>query len=112
MLVSASRRIVDPMVRGQDGPRLPKATLLSIELDSICSRNRYTTDPAPVIAELRAAAGNRADVLAQAAGLFAGYFDDEYTHTLCAALAAEIDGIRPWVQVGQERRGRGSHGTP
>ncbi|MFD4957885.1 hypothetical protein [Microbacterium sp. NPDC058389] len=100
------------MVRGQGGPRLSKPTLLSIELDSICSRNRYTADPASVIAELRAAAGNRIDVLAQATGIFAGYHDDQYTRTLTEALQAEIDGIGRWVQVGQERRGRDGHATP
>lgn len=39
---------------------------LSIALDAIYSRNRYTTDPAPVIAELRATAGDRHDALAEA----------------------------------------------
>ncbi|WP_345545898.1 hypothetical protein [Microbacterium jejuense] len=92
-----------------DGERLSKAKLLSIELDAICSRNRYTDDPAPVIAELRATAGKRTDVLAEAAGIFAGYFDSEYTRVLCDALRAEIDGIGRWLQVGRERRGRGSH---
>ncbi|MFD4957159.1 hypothetical protein [Microbacterium sp. NPDC058389] len=86
--------------------------MLSIELDSICSRNRYTADPEPVIAELRAAAGRRTDVLAEAAGLFAGYHGGEHTHTLCAALRSEVDGIGPWVQVGQERRHRGVHRAP
>lgn len=99
------------MVRGQ-GERLSRSKLLGIELASICSRNRYTDDPAPVIAELRAAAGKRTDILAQATGIFAGYFDDESTRTLCDALRAEIDGIGPWVQLGQERRGRGPHRTP
>ncbi|MCT1394154.1 hypothetical protein M4D51_00255 [Microbacterium sp. p3-SID338] len=37
----------------------------SIALDPLCSRNRYTTDPAPVIAELRSTAGDPADVLAE-----------------------------------------------
>lgn len=91
---------------------MPKVTLLSIELDSICSRNRYTDDPAPVIAELRAAAGKRTDVLAHAAGIFAGYFYDETTATLCDALRAEIDGIGPWVQLGRERRGLPPHSAP
>lgn len=39
--------------------RLSSETLLSITLGSICSRNRYTSDPAPVIAELLATAGER-----------------------------------------------------
>lgn len=37
--------------------------MLSVTLDAICSRKRYTTDPAPVIAELYATAGERLDIL-------------------------------------------------
>lgn len=99
------------MVRGQ-GSGLNKARLLDVELSSICSRNRYTTDPAPVIAGLRATAGKRVDILAHAAGLFAGYFDDEHTRTLTAALRAEIDGIDPWVEAGRKRRGGPAHSAP
>ncbi|AMG84330.1 hypothetical protein AXH82_13670 [Microbacterium sp. PAMC 28756] len=36
--------------------RLSRETLLSIRLDAVCSRNRYTKDPAPVVDELRATA--------------------------------------------------------
>ena len=32
--------------------RLSPDVMLSITLDAICSRNRYTTDPGPVVAEL------------------------------------------------------------
>lgn len=99
------------MVRGE-GYGLNKTRMLDVELASICSRNRYTTDPAPVIAELRERAGKRTDILAHAAGLFAGYFDDKYTRTLTDALRAEIDGIDPWLQVGRKRRGGPAHSAP
>ncbi|KJL20999.1 hypothetical protein RN50_01966 [Microbacterium foliorum] len=46
--------------------------MLSIELGSICSRNRYTSDPGPVIAELIAAAGDRVDILQQSVGSWIG----------------------------------------
>lgn len=46
---------------------------LGIALGAICSRNRYTTDPAPMIAELLKTAGPRTDILAMEAGRWAGY---------------------------------------
>ncbi len=84
---------------------------LDVHLSAICSRNRYTTDPWPVIDELRQAAGDRTDVLARVAGSWAGYFEDEHTATLAAALRT-IDDATPWVADGRERRGRPTHGAP
>ncbi|QXE28962.1 MULTISPECIES: hypothetical protein [Microbacterium] len=84
---------------------------LSIALDAICSRNRYTTDPAPVIAELRAAAGDRDDVLAEAVGTWVGYFEDEHTAVLCAALRT-LPGLEPWIALGQHRRSLPAPHTP
>lgn len=46
--------------------------MLGIRLSTICSRNRYETDTAPVIAELLEVAGGRGDVLAFEAGRWAG----------------------------------------
>lgn len=85
-------------------------TLLSIELATICSRNQYTDDPGPVIAELIATAGDHHDVLAREAGSWSGFYDDEYTHALAQALL-EIPGAADWVQLGRERRNAGTHGT-
>ncbi|CAD5141187.1 conserved protein of unknown function [Microbacterium sp. Nx66] len=84
---------------------------LSVELDAICSRNRYTTDPAPVLNELRATAGERTDVLAEAVGTWVGYFEGEYTATLCAALRT-LPGLEPWIAVGQHRRSLPDPSTP
>ncbi|WP_313362633.1 hypothetical protein [Microbacterium sp.] len=84
---------------------------LSVELDAICSRNRYTTDPAPVLDELRAAAGERVDVLAEAVGTWVGYFEDEYTATLCTALRTLPD-LEPWIALGQHRRSLPDPSTP
>ncbi|MGX5772715.1 hypothetical protein ACWKWN_18385 [Microbacterium trichothecenolyticum] len=91
--------------------RLSREKLLGVELSSICSRNRYSMDAAPVIAELRGRAGNRIDILAEAAGLWVGYFADEYTRTLADALL-EIDGVGPWIEIGRKRRGMPPHKTP
>lgn len=93
------------------GSRAPSAdTLLSIRLSAICSRNRYTHDPAPVIAELITTAGDRQDILAQEAGTWSGFYDDEYTHALAEALL-EIPGAGEWVQFGHDRSAAGTHGT-
>lgn len=89
--MSAAGRTVPDMSRPLD-----PTTHLSIRLSAICGRNRYTHDPAPVIAELFAAAGARTDLLAREAGLWAGHFDDEHTATLVAAILDGIPGAREW----------------
>lgn len=86
-------------------------TLLSVTLDAICSRNRYTTDPQPVLDELRATAGDRPDVLAEAVGTWVGFFEDDYTATLCTALRTLPD-LEAWIALGQFRRHLPAHGTP
>lgn len=90
---------------------LPPETMLSITLDAICSRNRYTQDPAPVIAELYATAGDRVDILTESVGIWVGYFEDDYLRTLCAALR-ELPGLEPWIAEGASRRAQKNHSTP
>lgn len=84
---------------------------LSVHLDAICSRNRYATDPAPVIDELIATAGDRVDILAESVGTWLGYFEDDYTRILCAALR-ELPDIEPWIALGQYRRSLPDPSTP
>ncbi|MCK2024076.1 hypothetical protein KZC52_14145 [Microbacterium sp. kSW2-24] len=84
---------------------------LSVTLDAICSRNRYTSDPGPVLDELRATAGDRVDVLAEAVGTWLGFFEDEYTATLCTALRTLPD-VAPWIALGQFRRSLPDPSTP
>lgn len=91
--------------------RLSPDVLLSITLDAICSRNRYTSDPGPVLDELRATAGNRREVLAEAVGTWLGFFEDEYTATLCAALRTLPD-LDQWIALGQFRRSLPDPSTP
>lgn len=91
--------------------RLSRNTLLSVHLDAICSRNRYTTDPGPVIEELLATAGHREDLLAQSVGTWVGYFEDHYTRILCTALR-ELPDLEPWIALGAHRRGLSDHRTP
>lgn len=84
---------------------------LTVHLDAICSRNRYTSDPDPVIAELLATAGDRSDLLSESVGTWVGYFEDDYTRTLCVALRTLPD-LEPWIALGQHRRSMPDHRTP
>lgn len=84
---------------------------LSVLLDAICSRNRYTTDPAPVVAELLATAGDRRDILTESVGTWVGYFEDDHTRTLCTALR-ELPGLEPWIALGEYRRSLPDPSTP
>lgn len=78
------------------------------------SRNQYTSDPAPVIAALIATAGDRTDILAAEVGRWIGFYDDgEYTHGLAEGLRvafAHLD-LQPHIELGQQRRNAGTHGT-
>lgn len=77
--------------------------LLTVHLDAICSRNRYTKDPAPVIAELLEVAGDRRDLLAEAVGTWVGFFEDDYIRILTTALR-ELPDLEPWIALGKHRR--------
>lgn len=104
--MSGVRRIVPLMSR----PLHPDV-LLGVQLSAICSRHRYDHDTAPVIAELLAAAGDRADILAMEAGRWAGYYDDEHSAALVAAIVTEIPGAAAWTADGARRRAAPAHGT-
>jgi hypothetical protein len=87
--------------------------MLATELSAIMGRNQFTKDPAPVIDELRAAAGRRRDILAHEVGLWIGFYDAPDTRTLADALRAafaDLD-LAPGIKLGEERRQRPSHGT-
>jgi hypothetical protein len=86
-------------------------TLLGIRLAAICSRNQYTHDPGPVIAELLEVAGARGDILGMEVGKWAGYYDDEHTAVLVAAIMADIPGAAVWAAEGRARRDAPPHGT-
>ncbi|MDD7930052.1 hypothetical protein [Microbacterium thalli] len=90
---------------------LDQDTMLDVALSAICARNQYTLDAAPVIAELTAAADGRDDVLARAAGIWAGYFDAAETRMLTSALRG-FPGAEQWVAEGRRRRGIPRHGAP
>lgn len=85
--------------------------MLGIRLSTICSRNQYETDTAPVISQLLEAAGDRVDVLAMEAGKWAGYYDTDHTAALVAAIIADIPGAAEWVDAGRQRRAAPTHGS-
>lgn len=85
--------------------------LLGVQLSAICSRHRYDHDTAPVIMELLTAAGDRTDILAMEVGRWAGYYDDEHSAVLVAAIVTEIPGAAAWTADGARRRAAPAHGT-
>lgn len=91
--------------------RLSPDTRISVHLDAICTRHQYTSDPAPVLDELRTAAAGRVDVLTESLGTWVGYFEDDYTRTLCAALR-ELPDLEPWIMLGKHQRHTLGHSTP
>lgn len=91
--------------------RLTPDTLLSIHLGAIMSRNRYTKNPAPVIAELFQVAGSNTRILAESVGSWVGFYEDGYTRVLCVALR-ELPDLEPWIAQGVHRRSMRGHSTP
>ncbi|KAA0960876.1 hypothetical protein FQ142_08320 [Microbacterium sp. ANT_H45B] len=88
--------------------RISPDTMLSIELGSICSRNRYTSDPRPVVEQLLATAGDRVKVLREAVGSWIGFYEDRYTIALTTALQ-KLPDVEPWIAVGAARRAQADH---
>lgn len=83
---------------------------VSVRLDAICSRNRYTADPAAVIDEITRVVGDRTTVRDETIGTWVGFNRDDYTATLCDALLEAFPGARAYEHVGIRRRG-GTHST-
>ncbi|MFJ2535843.1 hypothetical protein [Microbacterium maritypicum] len=75
------------------------------------SRNRYTQDPAAVIAELYAVAGGRVDVLCREVGSWIGFYEDAHTRALATALRSLPLDLTEAIAAGRARRFSGTHGT-
>ncbi|UGS28356.1 hypothetical protein K8F61_09465 [Microbacterium resistens] len=86
-------------------------TRLGIKVSAIMSRNKYTDDPGPVIDELYQVAGDRPDILADEIGLWVGFYEDEDTRTLAAALCALPLDLADGIALGQQRRNEEYLGT-
>lgn len=106
--MSAVRRTVRPMPSRRLSPR----TMLDVALSAAISRSLLTRDPDPVIAELRALAGDDVELLAQVAGGCAGWYEAPQTAVMCAALVDQIAGAASWAQAARERRSQSVHGAP
>lgn len=92
--------------------RLSARTMLDVTLTATMTRNLLTSNPAPVIKELRALAGDDVELLAEVSGRVSGFYDEPHTHMLCAALADQIEGAAAWVPLGRKRRSAPVHGAP
>lgn len=85
-------------------PPLDRDRTLLVKLHAVCSQHQYTANPGQVIDELRTIAGARSDLVAQAAGEWAGYREaDEGTRVLVQALLA-VPGAEEWAGIGRQRR--------
>lgn len=80
-------------------------TALDVRLSATISRHQFTTDPAPALEALRVAAGDRADILARVAGVWAGYHEPDAEMAAMVAALRTVPGAEEWVQLGRERRG-------
>lgn len=87
-------------------------TALDVRLSAICTRNQYTTDPAPVIAELREAAQGRDDVIVTVVGSWAGYYSSPDTRILAEALVVEFSPHEKLLAEGRGRARAPRHGAP
>ncbi|GAA3663406.1 hypothetical protein [Microbacterium marinilacus] len=93
---------------------LSAETLLDIHLSAILTRHKWDADPEPVIAELRREAGDRLDILAAAAGRWAGFTEkDEAAQALVAAvMQLDLPGLDEATVLGRDRARQRPHGTP
>lgn len=81
-------------------------------LVSIIARNIFGQDAAPVLRELRAAAGSDVATLARVCGEVGGFFLSKKTSVLCHALMTDIDGAAEHAERGQLRRERSLRAEP
>jgi hypothetical protein len=63
------------------------------------------------VAELIDVAGERGEVLAFEVGRWAGYYDDEHTAALVAAILRDIPQAAEWAPLGRSKRAAPAHGT-
>lgn len=87
-------------------------TLHGIRISCVMSRNQYTQEPGPVIAELYEVAGDRLDLLAAEVGRWIGFYEDDYTRTLATALRALPLDMSDAIALGRQRRNTPDHRTP
>lgn len=111
MAADARRALMSPP--GRTLPRmahqpLSPDVLLSITLSGLLARNKYTKAPGPVVAELLAIGAGHPKIIAEAAGMWVGFYEDPDTQTLATALR-ELPDLEPWIRLGRERRDTPRH---
>ncbi|MDY0830654.1 hypothetical protein SK224_16075 [Microbacterium sp. BG28] len=87
---------------------------LGVTISSLCSRDKYSTDPAvhtAAVDEIRRTAGVHTDIRDHEVGVWVGYYGDDYTKTRAAALVDAFPGCVHHIALGVQRRGAGGHGT-
>jgi hypothetical protein len=89
--------------------------LLLARISGICSRHcarGEIDDPDGAVADLRAVAGDRLDLLATHAGISIGTAQDglpllasryRAEADLCIAAGADLEQLGPWIEVGRQR---------
>ncbi|MGH1563009.1 hypothetical protein [Mumia sp. DW29H23] len=79
---------------------------LSIRIDATFSRSAFTKDPGPVVAAALELAGDRSDLVEEAAGRWVGYHEDSAAH------APLVNALRPYAAsatAAEARHRRRSH---
>lgn len=92
------------------GPLRPEVKL-GVELSAIMSRNMYTTDPDPVLDQLRATAGDRIDILAMEVGTWIGFYETDRDRSVLIEALRTFPGLEEWIAIGRARFGAGRHST-
>ena len=84
-------------------------TRLEITLSATISRHQWDTDPTRLRDELHTIAGERADLLAKTAGIWAGAHHEHTQHQPVRDMLLTIPGASDWAPLGQQRADAGTH---
>lgn len=93
---------------------LPPLVQLGIEISSLCSRDKFSTDAtvhAAAVDEIRRRAGIHTDIRDYEVGAWVGCYGDDYTKRRAAALLNAFPDAVQHMRVGIERRQAGKHTT-
>lgn len=77
---------------------------LGVALSALIARHKYARDASATVEELLSVAGARADLLAEEAGLWVGFYETDPDVQPMVAALREIPGAEQWVELGRLRR--------